>query len=120
LDHHLVEFTMDIPMEHKVRNGEAKYLLKKAVKGLIPDEIVNRKKMGFGAPMSQWLRGKFGRDAEGFIMSSKLLHRPGFNREFIAALCRNHRNGREDNALFIWTLYNLTAWYEYWIERRAA
>jgi asparagine synthase (glutamine-hydrolysing) len=120
LDHQLVEFTMDVPMEHKVRFGEAKYLLKKAVAGLIPDEIINRKKMGFGAPMTQWLRGKFGSEAEGFIMSSKLLHRPGFNREFIAALCRNHRNGREDNALFIWTLYNLTAWYEYWIERRAA
>ncbi len=120
LDHHLVEFTMDIPMEHKVRNGEAKYLLKRAVKGLIPDEIINRKKMGFGAPMSQWLRGEFGKEAEAFILSSKLLRRPGFKSDFIAALCRNHRNGREDNALFIWTLYNLAAWYEYWFERRAA
>jgi asparagine synthase (glutamine-hydrolysing) len=118
LDHHLVEFTMDIPMEHKVRNGEAKYLLKRAVAGLIPDAIINRKKMGFGAPMSQWLRGAFGKEAEGFILSSKLLQRPGFNREFIAALCSNHRSGREDNALFIWTLYNLAAWYEYWFERR--
>jgi asparagine synthase (glutamine-hydrolysing) len=120
LDHHLVEFTMDIPMEHKVRNGEAKYLLKKAVAGLIPDEIINRKKMGFGAPMSQWLRGEFGKEAEGFILSSKVLQRPGFNRDFIAALCRNHRSGREDNALYIWTLYNLAAWYEYWFERRTS
>ena len=84
LDHHLVEFTMDIPMEHKVRNGEAKYLLKKAVKGLIPDEIINRKKMGFGAPMSQWLRGEFGEEAESLILRSKLLQRPGFKRDFIA------------------------------------
>ena len=120
LDHHLVEFTMDIPMEHKVRNGEAKYLLKKAVAGLIPDQIINRKKMGFGAPMSQWLRGDFGREAEGFILSSKLLQRPGFNRDFIAALCGNHRSGREDNALFIWTLYNLAAWHEYWFEGHAS
>lgn len=120
LDHHLVEFTMDIPMEHKVRNGDAKYLLKKAVQGLIPDEIIDRKKMGFGAPMSQWLRGRFGEEAETFILSSKLLGRPGFNRDFIKSLCRNHRSSREDNALFIWTLYNLAAWYEYWFERRAA
>jgi len=120
LDHHLVEFTMDIPMEHKVRNGEAKYLLKKAVKGLIPDEIINRKKMGFGAPMSQWLRGEFGEEAESLILRSKLLQRPGFKRDFIAGLCRRHRNGQEDNALYIWTLYNLAAWYEYWFERRAS
>ena len=59
---------MDIPMEDKVRNGVAKYLLKKAVKGLIPDEIINRKKMGFGAPMTQWLRGDFGRKAEDTIL----------------------------------------------------
>jgi asparagine synthase (glutamine-hydrolysing) len=118
LDHHLVEFTMDIPMQHKVRNGDAKYLLKKAVSGLIPDEIIHRKKMGFGAPMSQWLRGKFGGEAEALILGSPLLRRPGFNPDFIAALCRNHREGREDNALFIWTLYNLAAWYAYWIERR--
>jgi asparagine synthase (glutamine-hydrolysing) len=120
LDHHLVEFTMDIPMEHKVRDGKAKYLLKKAVTGLIPDEIINRKKMGFGAPMSQWLRGEFGKEAESFILNSKLLGRPGFNRDFIIALCRNHRTGHEDNALFIWTLYNLAAWYQYWFERRAS
>jgi asparagine synthase (glutamine-hydrolysing) len=120
LDHHLVEFTMDIPLTHKVRNGDAKYLLKKAVTGLIPDEIINRKKMGFGAPMSQWLRGAFGAEAESLLLKSNLLGRPGFNRDFIAALCTNHRQGREDNALLIWALYNLAAWYEYWIERRAA
>jgi asparagine synthase (glutamine-hydrolysing) len=120
LDHHLVEFTMDIPMEHKVRNGEAKYLLKKAVAGMIPDEIIYRKKMGFGAPMSQWLRGDFGKEAEGVILGSKLLQRPGFNTDFIAALCRDHRSGKQDNAVYIWTLYNLAAWYGYWFERRAS
>lgn len=70
--------------------------------------------------MSQWLRGEFGKEAESFILNSKLLGRPGFNRDFIIALCRNHRTGHEDNALFIWTLYNLAAWYQYWFERRAS
>lgn len=119
LDHHLVEFTMDIPMDHKIRNGSAKYLLKKAVTGLIPDKIINRRKMGFGAPMSEWLRGRFGDEVEAQILSSKLLQRPGFNLAFITTLCQRHRIGREDNALFIWTLYNLVAWYEYWFERHA-
>jgi asparagine synthase (glutamine-hydrolysing) len=119
LDHHLVEFSMDIPMAYKIRGNDAKYLLKKAVTGMIPDEIINRKKMGFGAPMSQWLRGGFGAQAERVILDSKLLNRPGFNRAFIAGLCAKHRSGHEDNSLFIWTLYNLAAWYDYWFERRA-
>lgn len=118
LDHELVEFTMDIPMDHKVRGNDAKYLLKKAVAGLIPDEIIQRRKMGFGAPMSQWLRGDFGIQAESLITSSPLLGQGCFSRQFIRGLLTNHRSGREDNSLFIWTLYNLAAWYDYWFERR--
>ena len=120
LAHKLVEFTMDIPMEWKVRNNTAKYLLKKAVEGLIPDEIIYRKKMGFGAPMSQWLKGEFGKKVESALLRSPLLDRGFFNRDYIAGLCCDHRNGRRDNSLFIWTLFNLTAWYDYWVEKRSA
>src|SRR5262245_2910859 len=67
LDHHLVEFTMDIPEHWKTKDGTAKYLLKKAVQGLIPDEIINRKKMGFGAPMREWLCRDFGSEVKSSI-----------------------------------------------------
>ena len=116
LDHHLVDFTMDIPMEAKVHNSVPKYLLKKAVEGIIPDEIIYRKKMGFGAPMAQWLRGEFGRQVETAILGSRLLTRGWFDRSFIADLINDHRSGRRDTSLYIWTLYNLTAWYDYWID----
>ncbi|HEY7889324.1 MAG TPA: asparagine synthase (glutamine-hydrolyzing) [Steroidobacteraceae bacterium] len=116
LDHELVEFTLDIPMSMKVRNNVAKHLLKKAVTGLIPDEIIHRKKMGFGAPMSQWLRGDFGRQVESAIMKSTLLDRGWFDRSYIQALSRDHRAQRRDNSLYLWTLYNLTAWHDYWID----
>jgi asparagine synthase (glutamine-hydrolysing) len=116
LDHELVEFTMDIPMVDKVRGNIPKRLLKAAVRGLIPDQIIDRKKMGFGAPMSQWLRGDFGRRVENAILSSRLLERGWFDREHIRQLCGEHRSGRRDNSLYVWTLYNLTAWYDYWID----
>lgn len=116
LDHHLVDFTMDIPMEAKVYDSVPKYLLKKAVEGIIPDEIIYRKKMGFGAPMAQWLRGEFGRQVETAILGSRLLDRGWFDRSFIADLINDHRSGRRDTSLYIWTLYNLTAWYDYWME----
>ena len=118
LDHDLVEFTMDIPEEWKTRNGVSKYLLKKAVEGIIPDNIIYRKKMGFGAPMADWLRGGFGRHAEDAVMSSKLLTRGYFNNDYVQRLFDDHRSGRRDTSLYIWTLFNLTSWYDYWIENQ--
>jgi len=75
LDHKLVEFSMDIPEDWKTKGGEPKYLLKKAVEGLIPDNIIYRKKMGFGAPMSDWMRSDFGRAVRSSVLSSGLLRR---------------------------------------------
>jgi len=120
LAHDLVEFTMDVPMEWKTRKDTAKYLLKKAVEGIIPDEIIYRKKMGFGAPMSQWLKGSFGQEARRRLLASPLLDRGFFNRHYIENLFAQHRSGEQDCSLYIWTLFNLTSWYDYWIERKAA
>lgn len=117
LDHHLVEFTSGIGREYKVRGGVAKHLLKRAVTGLIPDEIIHRRKMGFGAPMSQWLQGGFGAQVESTLMNSRLMERGWFDREYVRGLCRAHRAGRRDASVSIWTLFNLTAWYDYWIDR---
>jgi asparagine synthase (glutamine-hydrolysing) len=120
LDHHLVEFTMDIPQEWKVRNDVPKYLLKKAVEGLIPDHLIYRKKMGFGAPMSDWLRSDFGRMVQDSIRSSGLMRRGIFNTSYIDKLFEWHRSGRADCGLYIWTLYNLTAWYDLWVDGKLA
>ncbi|HET9474414.1 MAG TPA: asparagine synthase (glutamine-hydrolyzing) [Steroidobacteraceae bacterium] len=120
LDHELVEFSMDIPQRFKVRNGEPKYLLKKAVEGLIPHEVIYRKKMGFGAPMSNWLRGDFGRRVQRDLLESRLLDSGYFNREFVAQLCADHLNGRADYSLYIWSLFNLVAWYDYWVDDQRA
>ena len=118
LDHHLVEYSSDIPMEQKIKGRTAKYLLKKAVEGLIPDEIIYRKKMGFGAPMSQWLKGDFGRFVHSEMMKSGLMRRGYFERDYVQSLFDGHFSGRRDNSLYIWTLFNLTAWYDYWIDRQ--
>jgi asparagine synthase (glutamine-hydrolysing) len=118
LDHHLVEFTMDIPQQWKVRGGEPKYLLKKAVQGLIPDELIYRKKMGFAAPMRDWLQGDFGRAVHAAIRSSGLMRRGIFNLEYIDGLFAWHQSGRADCSLYIWNLYNCTAWYDFWVDRK--
>ncbi len=116
LDHDLVEFTMDIPMDWKIRGGETKYLLKKALADVLPEEILYRPKMGFAAPMAEWLKGDFGRRAEETVLASPLMDRGFLNRHHICKLFHEHHRGQRNNALHLWTLFNLTAWYDHWID----
>jgi len=119
LDHKLVEFTMDIPQDFKVKNGVKKHLLKKALGDLLPNEIIHRPKVGFAAPMAEWLRGNFGARAEATVLGSTLLADDVFDRDRVAAEFRAHRRGDKDSAVRLWTLFNLAAWHAYWIEGRA-
>jgi asparagine synthase (glutamine-hydrolysing) len=60
LDHKFVELAMSIPEKIKTKNGTLKYILKKSVRGLIPDELIDRKKQGFGVPVYEWFFDKLG------------------------------------------------------------
>jgi len=115
LDHRLVEFTMDIPQSWKVRGGVSKYLLKKSLSDILPDDIIHRPKMGFGAPMADWLRSDFGKRAEATVLGSSLLEMDYLDRNHIAQRFKEHRDGRRDHALHLWILFNLTAWHDHWI-----
>jgi len=116
LDHHLVELTMDLPDRLRVGQGRTpKYLLKKAVEGLIPKSTIDRKKVGFDAPVSQWLREDFGYEAESRILNSHFVREGIFRPEFIRQLFAQHRAGAE-RAAHIWVLFNLVEWYNYWID----
>ena len=115
LDQSLVEFTMKIPEEYKVRNGTSKYLLKKAFNDLLPSEVINRKKMGFAAPVSQWLKGEFGSLAYEVVMNSKIHEHGYFNKDYIADRFVQHRAGQDDHSLHLWTIFNLVSWYNHWI-----
>ena len=119
LDHKLVELTMGLPIDVKVGGGVQKRLLKEAARGVIPDSIIDRRKVGFGAPMKEWLRGEFGRAAEATVMRSPLREEGLFEYEHVKKLFAQHRAG-QDRSLPIWILYNLTAWYDRWFLRRAA
>jgi len=115
LDHRLVELTMDLPERLRVGPGTPKYLLKKVVEGLIPKSTIDRKKVGFDAPVSQWLREDFGHEAESRILNSYFVKEGIFRPEFIRELFAQHRAGAERAAL-IWVLFNLAEWFNYWIE----
>jgi asparagine synthase (glutamine-hydrolysing) len=117
LDHNLVAYTQNIPQSLKIKGGVKKHLLKKAVADLLPDEIIHRKKMGFAAPVEQWLKGSFGTRAEDTILNCELVKNATLNRDYITARFKEHRAGKADHALHIWTLFNLCAWYDHWIKK---
>ncbi len=120
LDHELVEMTMDIPRHLRVGDYKTKDLLKHALRGVIPDEIIDRKKMGFAAPAAEWLRGDFGHEAEGRILNSPLTRQGPLRGDRIKAAFAQHREGKADNALHLWVLLNLAAWHDHWIEGHPA
>ena len=118
LDHELVEFTMNLPLDVKVGDGVSKSLLKQAVRGLIPDEIIDRPKMGFGAPMAEWLRAGFGGAVQASFSASRFFDSFPADRARALGLLSRHREGRGDFALPVWTLFNAVAWFDWWIDKR--
>jgi asparagine synthase (glutamine-hydrolysing) len=118
LDHELVEFALALPAEMKVRNGEGKYLLKKAVEGILPPEVINRPKQGFVAPMSEWLRGEMGEKMRRDIRKSTLTERGLLDYDVIDRLWEAHRSGRGEWAFQLWNIYNVSAWHDYWVAGR--
>jgi asparagine synthase (glutamine-hydrolysing) len=115
LDQDLVEFAMSIPSDLKIKNGQTKYILKKAVEGIIPDNIIYRKKQGFGAPVKEWFGGEVGKYITDGILNSKIRERQFFNYEYLTDLLAKQRRGEADNSAPLWTLFNLSKWYDYWI-----
>jgi asparagine synthase (glutamine-hydrolysing) len=119
LDHKLVEFAMSLPRHLKLRNRETKYILKRALKGIVPDRVIHRRKQGFGAPINQWMLDRMGQFVEHTLMHSPLRARGLFDYDFIARLLAEHRAGRVNYSFFLWSLLNLSLWYERWIDGAA-
>ena len=119
LDHAIVELTMRLPMDVKIPRGVPKALLKQAVTGLVPDDVINRRKVGFGTPMREWLRADFGRSAEAAIKASPLAAERYLDYGVVDSLFARHRAG-VDKSLELWTIYHLTAWFDRWVARRKA
>lgn len=115
LDHELIELAMRIPSAWKIHDGVPKSILKQAVRGLIPDSVIDRQKMGFGAPMAEWLRGDFGHEVERTIFASELFKTGWFKIEPIRHLFTMHRSGKRNYAHYLWVLFNLAAWHDRWI-----
>jgi len=104
LDHKFVELAMSIPQAVKTRNGILKYILKKAVRGVIPDELIDRRKQGFAVPVYEWYHNKFGeyaaKEIKEFCKNTDIFH-------FEGILPYLKRRG--------WALLNVALWWKQYI-----
>ena len=108
LDHKFVELAMSIPEAVKTRNGVTKYILKKAVRGIIPDELIDRRKQGFGVPVHEWFFGRLGdrarQELDAFLNATDYLDRT----EVMSLVAR--KSGPS-----VWYLLNFALWWKEYI-----
>lgn len=115
LDHHFVEFVMGLPPKRLFEGKGSKPLLKDVARRHLPADIVDRPKIGLGAPMAKWLRGKFGLEVEAILEAE--LSRPDtpFDARALRRLFHWHRAGRRDYAAYLWPVINLALWRSKWL-----
>src|SRR5262249_43616612 len=99
----------------KLRQWQPKYVLKRALEGLLPENIINRRKQAFMAPVGQWLRHGMSGFARRVVFESRLRQHELFRYDAIESLFDAHLGGKADNGVQIWTLMNLSAWYDHWM-----
>jgi asparagine synthase (glutamine-hydrolysing) len=118
LDHHLVEYALSLPSVLKVEGTSGKRILKRALEGILPHDLLYSPKRGFGAPIREWFRNGLGASLDSRLMTSSMRRRDFFDYSFIARLLEEHRRGAHDWSFHLWSLLNLSLWYERWIDRR--
>jgi asparagine synthase (glutamine-hydrolysing) len=115
LDHKLVEFTAHMPRKMKLRGGTTKWILREAMKGILPAEILDRPKMGFPVPIGSWFRGPFKHIVDEYVLGDRARSRGIFDPVYIRSLVSRHNAG-ENHDERIWSLVNFEIWQRRFID----
>jgi asparagine synthase (glutamine-hydrolysing) len=111
LDHRLVEFAAALPARMKLRGFKTKWILREAVREILPHEILTRKKMGFPVPFGVWMTGAWGNVARDVLLDSRSRQRGIIDPPSIERLLDAHAAGLADGTDALWSLLNLELWY---------
>ena len=116
LDHKLVEFTARMPERLKLRGATTKWILREAMKNLLPAEILTRSKMGFPVPVGKWFRNEYKHVLDEYVLSDRALARGIFDLEFVRDLVKRHIAG-ETHDERLWALVNFEIWQRRFFDR---
>ena len=104
MDHPLVEWLATLPSSLKMKRGEGKYLLKKAMEPYLPNDIMYRPKMGFAVPLARWFRGPLRQRVRDSLLNGQIAETGWFNQKTIEQMVDQHESGRSDHSTPLWTL----------------
>ena len=116
LDHELIEFVVGIPSHLKMNGLETKYILKKAMEDIVPNEILYREKQGFGVPIGEWINVQLRERIIEDLGEKRTLEREFFNVDYIQTLLKEHSDGRRDHSHALWVLWMFELWQRKYID----
>lgn len=116
LDIELVNFSTTIPPNLKMKGTTTKYLLKKVAQKFLPDEIINRPKAGFGAPVRKWILNDMDEMIHERLSPARLKNRGIFNSCAVHQLIEDNKKGKIDASYTIWSLLAIESWMEQFVD----
>jgi asparagine synthase (glutamine-hydrolysing) len=114
LDKEVFRVASKIPTSLKTANGTTKYILRKAAEGIVPDHVLDRKKLGFPVPIRHWLKNEMNEWAKKIIRESHTDHL--INKQYVLNLLEDHCQGKADNSRKIWTVLMFMVWHQIYVE----
>lgn len=116
LDPNVAEFAASLPANYKLRGGKSKYILKRAVRDLLPPFVTRRGKKGFGVPVAEWLKGKLKPLARDLLSPERVRRAGVFNPDYVTRLQDEHERGIANHRKLLWTLLMFELWHESFVE----
>src|SRR3984893_2281153 len=117
LNNDFVEYATRLPLNMKLRGMRSKFLFKRALRGLLPDSILNRPKKGFGIPVADWFRGPLKEQMLTVLAPDRIVGKGFFDSSAVARLVDDHLAGRRDNRKQLWTLFVFELWHDGYLTR---
>ena len=115
LDKEVFRIASQIPTSLKTANGTTKYILRKAAEGIVPDHVLDRKKLGFPVPIRHWLKAEMNDWAKKIIRESNTDHL--IDKKYVLNLLDQHCQGKADNSRKIWTVLMFMVWHQVYVEK---
>ena len=114
LDHKLIEWTLGLPKDLKFSKTKSKVALRKVLHKYIPQELIERPKMGFGIPIDIWLKSDLRDWAEDLLSEANLKNEGIFNVKAVRSIWKEHLEGKRQNQHKLWSIINFQSWNKHW------